>query len=226
MSNIQAEGAIRALAALLPPGAAVAALGVQEATGSLLGSEAAAARTMAPARRLEFAAGRQCARTALVRLGGSGEQAIPRGPGRNPLWPTGIVGSITHGAGLAAAALAPARLCPGLGIDLEEPAALDASLVNRVALPAELASGLPAMAGGIEHAARILFSAKESTYKCLWPLTGRFLEFHDLELSPRDGRELGVRVAGIPEVAGWVPRLKVGWIRDTHWVVTAAWLAP
>jgi 4'-phosphopantetheinyl transferase EntD len=220
-----AERMIHALEALLPPGTAVAALGIEQATAPLLGPEVESARTMVPARRREFAAGRHCARQALVRLGGSPDQAIPRGTGRNPLWPAGIVGSISHGAGLAAAALAPARLCAGLGIDIEEPEGLDAALVDRVALPVELASGLPALAGGAAHAARILFSAKESAYKCVWPLTGRFLEFHDLEMSPRNDRELGVRAPGIPEVAELAARLRVAWIRNDHWIITAAWMA-
>ena len=70
-------------------------------------------------RQAEYLAGRLCAREAPHQLCG---QALV--PGRDedgvPLWPAGTVGSITHGAGRAAAMVALARDWRGLGIDLEK----------------------------------------------------------------------------------------------------------
>src|SRR5689334_8284722 len=46
-------------------------------------------------RRIEFAGGRYCARIAMTELGFS-PCAIPGGPDGAPVWPLGLVGSITH----------------------------------------------------------------------------------------------------------------------------------
>jgi 4'-phosphopantetheinyl transferase EntD len=48
-----------------------------------------------PARRCESAPGRRCAREALAILGGP-RVAILAGHFRDPVWPFGYVGSITH----------------------------------------------------------------------------------------------------------------------------------
>ncbi|MDK1493915.1 hypothetical protein QN219_28415 [Sinorhizobium sp. 7-81] len=69
-------------------------------------------------RRREFAIGRTCARSALSKLGFP-PCAIPGGPHRAPLWPSGIVGSITHCAGFCAAAVALQEDYVALGIDAE-----------------------------------------------------------------------------------------------------------
>ena len=96
-------------------------------------------------RQAEYLAGRLCAREALHQLCG---QALV--PGRDedgvPLWPAGTVGSITHGAGRAAAMVALARDWRGLGIDLEKHLSAEraARLAGEILTPAELqrAAGL------------------------------------------------------------------------------------
>ncbi len=66
-----------------------------------------------------------------------------------------------------------------LGIDVESVGPLEPGLLDLVCRDDERAalavSGLEPGLG-----AKLLFSAKESVYKCLWPLTGVFLEFHAL----------------------------------------------
>ena len=47
-------------------------------------------------RKAEFLAGRYCARAALAQLDGSLAVNIGIGANREPLWPPGFVGSITH----------------------------------------------------------------------------------------------------------------------------------
>jgi hypothetical protein len=65
-----------------------------------------------PRRRAEFAAGRACARAALRRLGINGWPLLV-GSKREPLWPAGVVGSITHTDGLVAAAVSRRPHLPG-----------------------------------------------------------------------------------------------------------------
>ena len=71
----------------------------------LLPAERAALGQVVDGRRRDFAAGRHCARRALARLVGSPEPILS-GPDREPVWPQGIVGSITHCDGYRAAAVA------------------------------------------------------------------------------------------------------------------------
>jgi len=139
--------------------------------------EQAAAATMRPARLREFSHGRHCARLALGRLG-----SPPRGIAldqRAPLWPPGIVGSIAHAGRWAVAAVASSADHAALGVDIELSGPLEPEVLAMIGYPEEL-QRMSALFG--DHAGRLLFSAKESAYKCLWPLCRRFLEFRDIEL--------------------------------------------
>ena len=59
-----------------------------------------------PVRRREYAVVRSCARVCLGRLGYPRVPILP-GVGGAPIWPAGVVGSLTHCAGYAAAAVGP-----------------------------------------------------------------------------------------------------------------------
>jgi 4'-phosphopantetheinyl transferase EntD len=69
-------------------------------------------------RRREFITARRCAREAL-RAFGHPDAPIRRGSKREPLWPAGMTGSITHCAGYHAAAIAGSGDVDMLGIDAE-----------------------------------------------------------------------------------------------------------
>lgn len=186
------------LRALVGPGVAIAtwSLGPDDPPPPALWPAEATTVARAVARRQrEVAAGRACARAALAALGRPAV-AIPRGPGGAPQWPDGVVGSITHGAGIAAAAVAPRALLAGIGIDLESLAAAgDPALRAQIATPADLCAGWSAVDLGVA------FSAKESVFKCVYPDTGEFLAHHDVELAlaadaDRRGGSFSVRRAG------------------------------
>lgn len=172
------------IAELMPPGVAVA-----DATGPLPGEallpeeEPLVARAVA-VRRAEFTTVRTCARIALAELG---RPPVPllSGPKREPLWPAGIVGSLTHCAGYRAAAVAPADLLASLGIDAEPHEALPDGILERVSLPRER-DRLGRLPPGV-HWDRLLFSAKESVYKTWYPLARRWLGFEEAELEFRPG---------------------------------------
>jgi 4'-phosphopantetheinyl transferase EntD len=69
-------------------------------------------------RRFFFGLGRAAARDALAELG-IAPVAIGSGPGGEPLWPTGIVGAISHTGDLAIAIVGRAADYAGLGVDVE-----------------------------------------------------------------------------------------------------------
>jgi 4'-phosphopantetheinyl transferase EntD len=134
-------------------------------------------------RRREFATARNCARAALAELGVT-PAPILRGERGEPRWPPGIAGSITHCAGYRAAAVARARDVLTIGVDAELDKSLPGGVLDIVAVPGErerlrrLAAAAPGTGWD-----RLLFSAKESVYKAWFPLTGRWLGFHDVDIT-------------------------------------------
>ena len=134
----------------------------------------------APKRRRDFAGGRVCARRALAEFGHDGV-ALRRGADRRPIWPDGIVGSITHSGGYCAAAAAPARLIRAIGLDAER-VGVERGLWPQICLPQEI-DWLESLPEQLRMtAATLIFSAKEALYKCLCGVGGGWLEFHDVAI--------------------------------------------
>lgn len=144
--------------------------------------EALLVRKAVTRRRREFTAGRACARQALSRLG-IGGFALLAGADRAPRWPVGIVGSISHCDGFCGAAVARREDLAGIGLDAEAGGPMECSLVTTTCTPAELerVSELPGASPA--EWAKVIFSAKESTFKCYYPLARTLLELHDLEVT-------------------------------------------
>lgn len=135
-----------------------------------------------PKRRREFVAGRTCARRALAQLG-IAPTAIGRDDARAPTWPAGVVGSITHTRGFCAAAVASASQLSGLGIDAERVSGTDLEvIVSQACRPAER-HWIDALPECLRPAwATVIFSAKESAFKCIFPLRRRWMGFDEAEL--------------------------------------------
>ncbi len=149
-----------------------------EPVDPLLAEERAGLGAALARRERDHRAGRHCARRALARLGVA-SVPILGGDDRAPVWPEGIVGSITHCEGYAAAAVARAADVAALGIDAEPHAPLPPGVLRRVTGAGDQ---LPAP-GGPVHWDRLLFSAKESVFKAWSPLAGRGLGFGDARVT-------------------------------------------
>jgi 4'-phosphopantetheinyl transferase EntD len=149
---------------------------------SLYPGEEAIVAKAADGRRREYTTARHCARLALRDLGYE-PVAIPTGEKREPVWPEGVVGALTHCRGYRAAALARAEHIASLGIDAEPHLPLPDGVLEAVARPEELShlAGLEASAPEV-HWDRLLFSAKESVYKAWFPLARRWLDFVEATL--------------------------------------------
>ncbi len=216
-----------ALRATLPTGVALSLGSVAGHQPALLGDEIPLAAPMVEKRRQEFMAGRAHARVALKALGVM-PQAIPVGSSRAPIWPAGFVGSISHAGELVAAVAAPARLMAGIGVDLEPATPLADDLLERVCLPDELArlrhEAQQAPDRGPAHAAKLIFSAKESVYKCIAPRLGIFLEFADLEILPdRHQQEFSTRGHGPTGNRIAPPALSGRFVEIGGYWMTVAW---
>ena len=166
---------VACLAELARPDIAVGGATVSDDSG-LIGPEKDAVLRAIPKRRAEFAAGRLAARSAM-QMAGFSPVAIPQEQTRAPLWPCGLVGSITHDAGLALAALASNDVISRLGIDLAEASDFPEHLRPRVLkTPAELTQS------GLE--ARVSFSAKECVFKALFQDVGQYFGFGAVSVAP------------------------------------------
>jgi 4'-phosphopantetheinyl transferase EntD len=182
---------------ILWPGVAAAERYDDNHAGALFPEEERAIRAAAPSRRAEFVSGRICARAAMRKLG-LDPAALPQGAGREPVWPPGLVGSITHCRGYRAAAVARSDGYLGVGIDAEPNETLPPGVLNTVASPEER-RWLETQDDQAIHWDRVLFSAKESVYKAWFPLARRWLGFEDavLRIDLKAGRfEARLRAPG------------------------------
>ncbi|MFD7865249.1 4'-phosphopantetheinyl transferase [Streptomyces sp. NPDC059783] len=197
-----------AMEPLLPPGTAVVEVFGDVPGATLFPQEAAALTGAVEQRRREYATVRHCAREALARLGHP-PVAIPNGRHREPLWPPGILGSMTHCDGYRVAALTREGTVASLGIDAEPHEPVPDRILTRVARPEERLA-LAAWAADRPDICwdRLLFSAKESVYKAWFPLARRWLDHEDatVRLAP-DGtftaalHRTGPPVGGTPLTA-------------------------
>ena len=156
-----------------------------------------------PRRRAEFVFGRLAARHALAHVSPLlASAAVGIGPNREPLWPAGAIGSVTHITGLAGAAAVPACSWRFIGIDLERPARADSQHALRILAldDAELSllRAVPPVPSETVLDTRVtqVFSAKESLYKAAFPMARRFFDFSAARLC-----DFQVAASGIgPEV--------------------------
>ncbi|MFI6640485.1 4'-phosphopantetheinyl transferase [Streptomyces sp. NPDC050504] len=171
------------LAAVVP-----AAVSTAEAFGDLeplhaFEAEAELVAGVVESRRREFLTARRCAHQALA---GLGRTPVPVGRGRDraPVWPPGVVGSITHCDGYRAAAVAEYGDVLALGIDAEPHRDLAPGVAELVLRPAE-AHRLADLRRHEPGAAwpTLVFCAKEALYKAWYPMTRRWLDFHDVEVT-------------------------------------------
>ncbi len=130
-------------------------------------------------RRNEFITVRHCARRALQELGVP-PVPILKGEKGEPCWPDGVVGSLTHCDGYRGAAVGRHDAVRSVGIDAEPHDVLPNGVLDAISLPAERAE-ISTLPGGL-HWDRILFCAKEATYKAWYPVTQRWLGFEDAHI--------------------------------------------
>lgn len=183
------------LAMLLP--SCVAIVETRDELETSLGAvEEAAVNAAVDSRRREFVTGRACAHRALRALG-MPANPIPAGARGEPLWPPGVVGSITHCDGYRACAVARATDVIAVGIDAEPHEPLPPGVVDRIASSTE--RHWLSRRGTRTHFDRLLFSAKESVYKVVFPFAGWSPSYEEVEIAfDADAGTFRARVRGTP----------------------------
>jgi len=176
-----------------------------------------------PKRQAEFLAGRHLARGALHHMGAP-LLDVGIGPQRQPLWPAGYHGSITHSDGVALVVLAR-QSGMLVGVDLEKvmpvdvatavaPQVLSATEVRCLGIARDMDPGL----------LTLVFSAKETLFKALFPVVGRFFDFSAAELgaAPTSCTVSLVLTQDLSPEAVAGQRFEIGWTHHHGQVLT--WL--
>jgi len=138
-------------------------------------------------RRLDYLAGRHCARLALNQLGFSQPVTIASGSNRAPQWPKGFLGAITHTKGYAAAIVGHKANWLGLGLDAE--IIIDESkpsLVCHVCRPEEFENLKMRDVFPDQFLFTLIFSAKESLFKALYPAVQSYFGFQAAQVQEID----------------------------------------
>lgn len=125
-------------------------------------------------RRQEFAAGRKAARIAIGQ-----NVAIDVAPDRAPIWPSGIVGSISHDTSWACAVVH--REAKMVGLDVEDCSDLPQEIWDTVLSASEAAWCRAQPQPGL--IAKAIFSIKEACYKAQYPLTKTIFGFEMFQVA-------------------------------------------
>lgn len=148
-----------------------------------------------PKRRNEFLAGRWCVQQCYGQLGIVADLPAMNAD-RSPAWPAGVRGSISHSDTLAIAVVTHEADVGLVGVDVESIVAMaesDRALDNSIACKAEVET-IKRIGFGHERAMTLIFSAKESLYKALYPQVGRYFDYLDAEVDAIDSKAFVLRL--------------------------------
>ncbi len=207
------------------PGLRWASEPVGEPTG-LTSDERRIARRFSPIRLATFAAGRRAARRALGQPG----TTIDRGQHGQPIWPTGMAGSITHTKQIALAVClpggpsnAPTR---SVGIDLEEIEAVTADVRQQITSRMELSAVEDHLKLDPTVALALIFGAKEAVYKAAFPLFEEFIGYRQALIVVNQPNRFEIRFDQSLRTAAANPGLAGYYWTDRKHVLTVALLSP
>lgn len=178
------------LTALFPPGICAAELRIPGEPSLLFPEEARHLGASVVKRISEFAAGRLCARRALAESG-SAEIPLEVCSDRQPHWPPEFTGSITHTEGFCGAVVAKRKHMRALGVDAEIVGQVSPDIWPEILAPTEALWIRTLPAAERLSAAALIFSAKETFFKCQFAVTGQWLDFQAVAVS-FSGRDSGV----------------------------------
>ena len=170
---------------VLSAGACHAAVGcVRDHRSALSADERAHIGHAVESRQFAYATGRYLARRALAETGVAAS-SIPTHASRRPVWPEGVVGSITHSRRYAIAVVGVRTGLAGIGVDLEVDGRVTEDIAETVMSPDERnwCEGLVLRGAGPPPTAYTAnFSAKEAVFKAVNPIVGLMVGFREVEI--------------------------------------------
>ena len=138
--------------------------------------------TAAPARQQEFIAGRLLARKLGEALG-LPPAPLRRDEDRSPVWPADRTGSLSHCDALCAAAVGKRAAVQSVGVDVETIGRLEQKLWPTLFTEREADYFNSLRPETVALETTLFFSAKESFYKCQYPITQEWVGFQDVEVA-------------------------------------------
>ena len=150
-------------------------------------------------RKTEFLMGRDCAERALKKLDGCKSYSVGVKKDRSPVWPPGVIGSITHNKNWVLSCVASNKRMKGLGVDIESTLRIKAlkNIESKILVEEEKALGLSLKKEiSPQDFLSLVFSSKEALFKCLYPICQTFFYFKDAEIIRIDtvGKEFTFRL--------------------------------
>lgn len=146
-------------------------------------SELALVSDVSEKRLLEFSTGRDCAHQALHK---TGYETCPilKGEQREPLWPEGVAGSISHCKDLAGAVVADKKQIHSVGFDIENRKTLNPNIARHVCTEQE--KEWLAKQDSLQQNLGLLliFSIKEAVFKCIHQIANYSLRFSECRVVP------------------------------------------
>jgi len=146
-------------------------------------------------RKAEYVIARWCAAELLSCLGAPTTE-VGSGKNREPLWPVGFVGSITHSKLLVAVAVTDKTQVSSIGIDVEAIVDKnDAYYIAASCLREEELQMLNIECGLSRlQLVTLIFSAKEAFFKVLYPMVNTYFDFLDAAIDSVNVEEHTVRM--------------------------------
>jgi len=184
----------------------------------LFPAEAECTTGMAERRLKEFKLGRYCARISQLLLG-LRARPVTKGVSREPHWPPGVIGSISHTGDFAVAVVAAAATLESVGLDMESAEPLTADIIAMTCLPQEN----PNQDGAL---GKLLFSIKESIYKCIFPLVGEYVDFLEMEVRLSEDGQSYYAISHTDKCpAALIQHLEGRYARLPDLVLSSAWIS-
>lgn len=157
-------------------------------------------------RQYEFIAGRLCAQVVCKELNDK-RNIINQCPHGRPIWPPGIVGSISHSSQIAVCAASQNKKIKAIGIDSEIVTNDDkiiSSIKNLVMVKNE-----ESLIEKFEDYF-LIFSLKESLFKCLNPFSNLIFDFKEIKVSEINKKK-GLTCLKFCSTGKFPARMYCGW---------------
>lgn len=134
-------------------------------------------------RQREYLLGRFCATQAYRLCTGQDLSELPTLADRSPRWPQAVVGSLAHNQRYVIAVVALQSVLCGVGVDIEQTSRPKPQLRARICNDKDLITH-PDFSD--QQLLALIFSAKESLYKALYPSVKQFFGFEAAALTSVD----------------------------------------
>ena len=171
-------------------------------------------------RQADYFFGRLAARQALAALG-LGHHDVGTGAFREPLWPAGILGSISHNDKYAVAVAIDQAYTGGIGVGIDIESVLNRATLALIEQSVLSSSELDYLRKlntpvALEILMSLVFSAKESFFKASFNTVGRYFDFDAIALKSVDMDRRAITFEVRVRLA---PQLAAGLCQSVHFVL-------